>query len=108
MKKSAKIDNAFKEIKTETAVTDVEAMVKRFLTREQTYTQLLLNVSESERKTEKLKRDNEVLSSRLHDLKIDSAEASGDANDKNAFADDEEIVEMRERIDGMKREMGLL
>ena len=38
MKKSQQIDNAFKEIKTETGITDVEAMVKRFLTREQTYT----------------------------------------------------------------------
>jgi hypothetical protein len=51
-------------------------MVKKFMTREQTYTQLLLNVSDSERNTEKLKRDNEVLRQRLHDLKIDAGEAT--------------------------------
>lgn len=89
-------------------MTDVEAMVKKFLTREQTYTQLLLNVSDSERKTEVLKRDNEVLAHRLHDLRIDAREGASDEKMEDAFADDEEVVEMRDKIDGMKREMGLL
>lgn len=108
MKKSQQIDTAFKEIKTETGVTDVEALVKRFLTREQTYTQLLLNVSDSERKTETLKRDNEVLAHRLHDLKIDARGTSTEGNQQDLFADDEEIVEMREKIANMKRDMGIL
>ena len=34
MKNSAQIDEAFKAIKTATGVTDVQEMVKRFLTRE--------------------------------------------------------------------------
>ena len=33
---------------------------------------LLVNVSESDRKSDKLKRDNEALRSRLHELKIDA------------------------------------
>ena len=82
-------------------------MVKRFLTREQTYTQLLVNVSDSERKTETLKSDNEVLAHRLHDLKIDARDTSNE-DKADLFADDEEIVEMREKIANMKREMGVL
>lgn len=53
-------------------------MVKKFLTREQTYSLLLVNVSESERKTEKLKNENDQLRERLHDLKIDSEAVSGE------------------------------
>jgi len=52
MRNSNDIDEAFKAIKTSTGVTDVGEMVKKFLTREQTYSSLLMNVSDSERKTE--------------------------------------------------------
>jgi cell division protein FtsB len=53
-------------------------MVKKFLTREQTYSLLLVNVSDSERKTEKLKKENDELRARLHDLKIDSDAVAGE------------------------------
>ena len=68
MRNSQSIDDAFKAIKTATGVTDVQDMVRKFLTREQTYSQLFMAVSESERKIDKLKKDNEELSSRLHEL----------------------------------------
>ena len=74
MRNSAQIDEAFKAIKTETGISDVQEMVKKFLTREQTYSMLLSNVSESEAKIDALKKDNEHLRSRLHDLKIDDNE----------------------------------
>lgn len=48
-------------------------MVRKFLTREQTYSQLLMAVSDSERKIDKLKKDNEELRNRLHELSIDTA-----------------------------------
>lgn len=72
MRKSAPIDEAFKSIKTATGVTDVQEMVKKFLIREQTYSQLLMAVSDSERKIDKLKKDNEELRNRLHELSIDT------------------------------------
>ena len=68
MRNSQSIDDAFKAIKTAMGVTDVQDKVRKFLTREQTYSQLLMAVSESERKIDKLKKDNEELSSRLHEL----------------------------------------
>ena len=65
MKNSQQIDAAFRDIKTATGVTDVGEMVKKFLSRETTYSSLLMNVSDSERKTEQLKKDNETLRARL-------------------------------------------
>jgi|TARA_B110000285_G_C15069044_1_gene586878 coiled-coil domain-containing protein 151 len=78
MRNSSTIDEAFKAIKTATGVTDVQEMVKKFLSREQTYSMLLKNVSESDRKSDKLKRDNEALRTRLHELKIDAEAAHKD------------------------------
>ena len=71
MRNSSQIDEAFKAIKTATGVTDVQEMVKKFLTREQTYSQLLNNVNTSETKTEQLKKENDDLRHRLQELKID-------------------------------------
>ena len=61
MEGSKLIDEAFKSIKTATQVTDVQEMVRKFLTREQTYSQLLKTVTESEAKIEVLKVSNEDL-----------------------------------------------
>ena len=76
MRNSSDIDEAFKAIKTATGVTDVGEMVKKFLAREQTYSSLLMNVSDSEGKTETLKKNNDELRTRLQELKIDN---DGDA-----------------------------
>jgi hypothetical protein len=70
MKASASIDEAFKSIKTATGVTDVQEMVQKFLTREQTYSQLLVSISESEAKIDLLKRENENLRQRLNELQM--------------------------------------
>lgn len=78
MRNSAPIDEAFKAINTATGVKDVQEMVKRFLTREQTYGTLLANVSESDRKIDNLKKENDYLRERLHELRIDSQAAEGD------------------------------
>jgi len=58
-------------------------MVKKFLTREQTYSALLINVSESDRKMDQLKRHNDELRNRVHELKIDSEEVSKTTTDTN-------------------------
>lgn len=62
MKASAEIDEAFKKIKTATGVNDVQELVHKFLTREQTYSELLVAVADSESRIEKLKKENEELS----------------------------------------------
>jgi hypothetical protein len=100
MYNTKKIDEAFKEIKTQTKITDVSEMVKKFLTRESTYSQLLTQVSEFERTMENLKKDHIVLEERLSELKHDTNPTEGD--DKAAlerFQDDEEIKELRAKIE---------
>lgn len=73
-------------------------MVKRFLTREQTYSALLINVSESDRKMDQLKRHNDELRARVHELKIDSESvANKDADAMNKFQD-EDIIQSKNTI----------
>ena len=57
-------------------------------------------VSESERKIDKLKKDNEELRSRLHELQIDVA--SGAENGGSLM--DEEIIEMNNSLIGVKKD----
>ena len=68
----------------------MQEMVRKFLTREQTYSQLLMAVSESERKIDKLKKDNEELRGRLHELQIDTTQ--GEAAGSSVM--DDEIIDM--------------
>lgn len=100
MRNSQQIDDAFKAIKTATGVTDVQEMVRKFLTREQTYSQLLMAVSESERKIDKLKKDNEELRGRLHDLQIDTTEGEGTGSSLT----DDEIIEMNNKLSNLYKE----
>jgi len=74
MKESSVIDDAFKAIKTATGVTDVQEMVRKFLTREQTYSQLLMAVSDNERKIDNLRRENEHWREKLHELQMHQAD----------------------------------
>jgi len=106
MKRSQNIDDAFKAIKTATQVTDVQELVRKFLSREQTYSQLLTSVSEAETKIDKLKAANEELSVRLAELTLDSSEASkGPGSGKTAISEsDSEILLMRQESDKVKRE----
>lgn len=53
-------------------LTDVQDIVHKFLTREQTYSQLLVAVAEAERKIDTLKKENEINSDKLKDLHIAS------------------------------------
>lgn len=109
MRESATIDEAFKAIKTATGVTDVQEMVKKFLTKEQTYSHLLVNVSESERKIDKLKKDNDELRSRLLELKIDS-EANAGTEDMDLLDkfSDEDIMQMKTDITQQKKDYAKL
>ena len=105
MRNSHSIDEAFKAIKTATGVTDVQEMVKKFLTREQTYSQLLVKVSEFERHIENLKKDNDVLRERLHELKIDTQDAADnkDTNEQDKYQD-EEIMDMNQKITHLNKD----
>jgi septal ring factor EnvC (AmiA/AmiB activator) len=60
-----------------------------------------VKVSEFERHIENLKKDNDVLRDRLHDLKIDSNSQENnnkDTNDNEDKYQDEEIMEMNKKL----------
>ena len=60
--------------------------MRKFLTREQTYGQLLTNVSDAEAKIDKLKAENEALSERLAELTLDSNVESKTQDKKSAVS----------------------
>lgn len=98
MKESAHIDDAFKAIKTATGVTDVQELVHKFLTREQTYSELLVAVADSESRIDKLRRENEILRARLNELKIGAEDVDGIPHES------EEISSLTKEYDEIKRE----
>jgi len=98
MQASASIDEAFKKIKTFTGVTDVQELVHKFLTKEQTYSELLVAVADSESRIDKLKAENEHLRVRLHELKI-GAEASSDEN--------QTIINLEKELERYEKEAAL-
>ncbi|CAI2364458.1 unnamed protein product [Moneuplotes crassus] len=71
MYNSSEVEDAFQTIRAATGMTDIHSIVQKFLTREQIYSQLLVNVAESERKIDSLKKENEELMNELNDLMID-------------------------------------
>mmetsp|Transcript_14547 Transcript_14547/g.24821 ORF Transcript_14547/g.24821 Transcript_14547/m.24821 type:complete len:325 (-) Transcript_14547:699-1673(-) len=72
MKKYQHVEDAFQKIRTSTGNSDVQEMVTKFLTREQTYAQLLTAVNENEKKLDQLRIENDKKSDIIHDLRIDN------------------------------------
>ena len=64
------VEEAFQKIRTATGFSDVNEIVHRFLTREQTYSQLLMAVSDNERKIENLRKEHENVGAKLHELQM--------------------------------------
>lgn len=77
------VEDAFQKIRTATGLSDVNEIVHRFLTREQTYSELLMAVSENERKIENLRKDHEIWGHKLHDLQMSDKKDSKEENKNN-------------------------
>jgi hypothetical protein len=58
VKKSSDIEQAFQKIKINTGLNDINDVIEKFLTKEQTYNSLLSTIAESEKKLESLKEQN--------------------------------------------------
>ncbi len=61
-----------------------------------------MNVSESERHIDKLKKDNEELRGRLHELKIDA----GESNSNGMM--DEELIELNNKLSNAQKDYSQL
>ena len=84
MGKFKELDEAFQKIRTSTGNSDVQEMVHKFLTREQTYAQLLTAVSENEKKLDNLRLENDKKNDILHALHIDNENQDGGQGSKNS------------------------
>ena len=73
-------------------------MVRKFLTREQTYSSLLKTVSESEAKIDHLKKSNEELRSQLHELTLDSSNNADKGKDASSVDQDSDIIMMNNEL----------
>ncbi len=76
MKRTYEIEDAFQKIRASTGLTDVQEIVHKFLTREQTYSHLLMAVSDNERKIDNLRRENEHWREKLHELQMQQDDES--------------------------------
>ncbi len=109
MKNSSQIDEAFKTIKTATQVSDVQEMVRKFLTREQTYSQLLKTVNESEAKIDILKKTNEDLRTKLGVLTLDSNNGGQEKSTAQTSAStDSELIMMNNELSTVMKEYNRL
>jgi len=70
MKRTYEVEDAFQKIRAATGFSDVQEIVHKFLTREQTYSQLLMAVSDNERKIDDLRKQNENWREKLHELQM--------------------------------------
>mmetsp|Transcript_7104 Transcript_7104/g.8544 ORF Transcript_7104/g.8544 Transcript_7104/m.8544 type:complete len:129 (+) Transcript_7104:778-1164(+) len=104
MEASRSIDEAFKQIKTHTGVTDVQAMVRRFQQKEENYTTLLATVSSSEARVDALKKENEELTSRMTDLQIERNDDDDGEADGQLDPNDAEIIQMNQDLTLVQRD----
>lgn len=92
------IEDAFQKIRTATNLSNVNEIVHRFLTREQTYSELLIAVSENERKIENLRKDHEIWGEKLHELQISDKKNEEKNNDAGRKILSPEIEELDKQI----------
>lgn len=105
MDNSKQINDAFQNIKTATQVTDVQEMVRKFLTKEQTYGSLLKTVNVSEAKIDTLRRQNEELRAKLHDLTLDSANSQDKSTkDSSSVENDSDIIMLNSELREVHKE----
>ena len=106
MKKFHNLEEAFQKIRTSTGNNDVQEMVTKFLTREQTYAQLLTAVSDNEQKLDKLRLENDNKSEQLHALKIDQDNQTGESS--KTSVEGLEIIQLHKDIQQLQKDIQIL
>jgi hypothetical protein len=107
MERYQEVEQSFKQIRISTGNADVQEMVHKFLTREQTYATLLTAVSENEKKLEDLRQANEEKVDELHSLKINN-EADSGANKAARSEEDMEILALQDEIRDMEKDLSIV
>lgn len=106
MKKYHHLEEAFQKIRTSTGNSDVQEMVHKFLTREQTYAQLLMAVNENEGKLDVLRVENDKKSDILHSLKMEN-DSKSDEN-KASSEENQEIIGLQFEINSLQKDLEIM
>ena len=104
MKRSYLIEEAFQKIRTQTGITDVQDVVHKFLTREQTYAQLLKAVSDHEKRLEVLKKQNDQKRDTLRVLQIEHNNIVKNDGLVPKSQADHEIMQLDKEIEFLEKE----
>lgn len=104
MKRTYEIEDAFQKIRASTGLTDVQEIVHKFLTREQTYSQLLMAVSDNERKIDNLRRENEHWREKLHELQMQQADENANNQGKKSSALSPELQALDTKIVNLRKQ----
>lgn len=99
MGKSKGIEDAFQKIRNATGLSDVSDIVQKFLQREETYGNLLIAVSDSEKKIDILKKDNDGAMENLHQLMINRDQMPGTKNFPETQKLTTEISDLKKELD---------
>ena len=107
MNKFHHLEEAFQKIRTSTGNSDVQEMVTKFLTKEQTYATLLTEVNKNEKKLDELRVANDQKSDTLHELKI---EIDNDNQKEGAkvSAESQEILELHSEIQALEKDLSMV
>ena len=84
MSSNVQIEEAFKRIKSSTGIQDIQEIVRKFLSREQIYNQLLISVNEYEKKIEAIKSANSTYLQTLGTKAVLQGEQSFEDQIKNS------------------------
>lgn len=99
---NADVSEAFEKIRASTGLEDFQEIVKKFLSRENTYSQLLEAVTDAEKQREKLREENDELTENLRNKRIELDGLLG----KNEEGD---VYKLRKEIESLSQEeQGLL
>lgn len=99
MESTKEIEVAFQKIRNATGLTDVQDIVQKFLTREQTQSQLLKAVADSEHKIDLLKVENDKQMEVLHEMMINKH------RDMEASTKQPEIQKLNDEIQDLQKEL---
>ena len=61
LRRFSTVEDAYKRIKTSTGISDPEEIVKKYFTREKSYSELLLSIAKAEKRLELLKNEYQVI-----------------------------------------------
>lgn len=61
LRRFSTVEDAYKRIKTSTGISDPEEIVKKYFTREKSYSELLLSIAKAEKRLEQLKNEYQVI-----------------------------------------------